>query len=328
MTGSGVEREPRAAYLSSSGVPVGVSPSMPPHSQGAERRRGRRAGRTASRWGLRALIVGGLAGTAWLLAGAAAHAAEHAPNTEPALLGSVLSNVVQDGVQAGQNGEDQGRGLISVTALPGKLVEALDPATHDGVIRGLTAPLRLAGEAVDTRNLAPVTDPLPDRAASPPAAQRVTASTATAVDAGEPGQARPARVVVADETAADPVGSGTGDEELPAAERELDRRIVVGKTVARQHAIAAGRHPAAARAAPSGTVRDTPGGDGPAPLRVHLGAANGVPALGSGAGTDGGPAAVVPARVADSTVACHRLPIATDVEVRRYDAGAPTVSPD
>jgi hypothetical protein len=107
-----------------------------------------------------------------------------------------------------------------------------------------------------------------------------------------------------------------------------DRRNLVGKTVARQRTIAVDRHPAAVTAAEPETVSETPGGDGPAPMRVHLGAANGVPASGPSTATEGGSAAFLPASVADSTVACHRLPITTDAEVRRHDAEAPTVSPD
>ena len=339
MTGLGVERKPRTAYPAASVPSIGVSPLMPPHSQGAERRRGRRAGRTGSRWGLRVLVIGGLAGAAWLLSGAAAHAADRDPAAEGSSLGSSLIGSVVPGddqdrpvvirvldAAARPLESDRRHSLGSVTALPSKLVGTLDEATHDGVIRELTAPVRLAGVAVDTRTLAPVTDlpryvaaPVPNTA-TPPTGAEIPQLDAQQVDAVR---------ISADPVGADPVGG----EDVPAAERKLDRqnvvgKNVVGKTVARQHVIVADRHPAAARAAAPETVRDTPGGDGPAPLRVHLGAANGVPASGSGTGTDGGSAAFLPGKVADSTVACHRLPIATDVEVRRYDAGAPTVSPD
>jgi hypothetical protein len=72
----------------------------------------------------------------------------------------------------------------------------------------------------------------------------------------------------------------------------------------------------------------SPGGDGPAPLQLHLGDVSGTPTSGSGTPTEGGSAAFLPAAIASSTMACQRLPIASDVEVRRYDAEAPTVSPD
>ena len=338
MTGSGVERKPRTAYRAASVPSIGVSPLMPPHSQGAERRRGRRAGRTGSRWGLRVLVIGGLAGAAWLLSGAAAHAADRDPAAEgsslgSSLIGSVLRGDDQDrpvvtrvlDAAARPLESDRRHSLGSVTALPSKLVGALDEATRDGVIRELTAPVRLAGVALDTRTLAPVTDLPRDVAAPvPQAATNAIVPEIPQVDAHEADVVRTG----ADAGVADQIGGAVGGEDVPAAERRLDRQNVVGKTVARQRVIAVDRHPAAVRVASSETVRDTPGGDGPAPLRVHLGAANGVPASGPGTGTDGGSAAVLPGKVADSTMACHRLPIATDVEIRRYDAGAPTVSPD
>lgn len=62
MTGWGVECTQRPAYRPSTGPAAGGSAPMPPHSQGAERRREHRRGRTGSRRGLRALVVGRLAG--------------------------------------------------------------------------------------------------------------------------------------------------------------------------------------------------------------------------------------------------------------------------
>ncbi|BAL85247.1 hypothetical protein AMIS_270 [Actinoplanes missouriensis 431] len=69
-------RGPRTACRSLS-IPGGGSPLMPSPNQGAERRAERRAQNTGSRWAVRALVVGGLAGAAWLLTGTAAHAADH-----------------------------------------------------------------------------------------------------------------------------------------------------------------------------------------------------------------------------------------------------------
>ena len=364
MTGRKVERATRTAYLSASVPSTGVSPLMPPHSQGAERRQEHRAGGTGSRWSLRVLVIGGLAGAAWLLTGAAAQAADRDPAGEGFSLGSsligsvvhgddhsapVVDRVLKAAVKPLESNHH--RGLGSAVALPNKIVGTLDKVTHgsndadsalggvDGVVRELTAPLRPAGDAVDTRKLVPDTDPQelePPRVATVPAmpvrhaATRVTGSEVSETDAPE---AAPDRSVVdpagADETIADQVSVVTDrDETVPAAERELDRWNQVGKTVVRQHTLAADRYRAAATAAEPETVSDTPGGDGPAPLRVHLGAANGVPASGPGTATEGGNAAFLPAKVADSRVACHRLPIAADVEVRRHDAEAPTVSPD
>ncbi|WP_433723423.1 hypothetical protein ACQP2Y_00170 [Actinoplanes sp. CA-051413] len=367
MTGRVVERDARTAYRSASVRPAGVSALMPPHSQGAERRKEHRAGRTGSRWGLRALVVGGLAGAAWLLTGAAAHAADRDPAGEGLSLGSSLIGSVVHGeshsvpvvdrvLKAAVKplASDHHRRLAAAVALPGKLVGTPAPATKssndadpvlggvDSVVRELTAPLRPSGEAVDTRKLVPVTDvrePEPPRAGSAPAlpvrhsATRVSGSEVSGTDVSEvDAEQSDEDLTAAGEIVADQV-STVGevvdrDEEVPAAERQPDRRDQVGKTVARQHTFAADRHRAAATAAELETVSDTPGGDGPAPLRVHLGAANGVPASGPSTATEGGSAAFLPAKVADSTVACHRLPIAADVEVRRHDAEAPTVSPD
>ncbi len=363
MTGRVVERDAHPTCRFASVRPTGVATLMPPHSQGAEQRKEHRAGRTGTRWGLRALVIGGLTGAAWLLTGAAAHAADRDPagggvSLGPSLIGSVVhgddhsipvvSRVLSAAVKPRESRPHRGHG--SVVALPDKIVGTLHQATHgsadadsalggvDGVVRELTAPLRPAGVAVDTRKLVLVTDspePEPPRAGSAPATPvRHSAMRATgpglsgtdahaAADRSDPGPAQ------ADETVAGQVGKVVdGGDKVPTAEREPDRRNLVGTTVTRQHTLAADRHPVAITAAEPETVSDTSGGDGPAPLRVRFGAANGVPASGPATATEGGSAAYLPAKVADSTVACHRLAITTDVEVRRHDAEAPTVSPD
>ncbi|MEV6599050.1 hypothetical protein AB0M36_19655 [Actinoplanes sp. NPDC051346] len=347
MTGWRVERKPRPACRPSAVLSTGPA-LMPPHSQGAERRRGCRSG---SRWGLRALVVGGLAGAAWLLSGAAAHAADHDPasdvlSTGSSLLGAVVHGVGADGpavdrvlktaakpLESGgdRTGAHSGglltqpaRDLGVVTTIPA-IVRTVGEVAQvskdtgaalggvDRVVRGITAPVRLTGEAVDTGPLAPVTAPvtvlLRDVAEPEPAASQR--------DRPEPdaGATKPDTVLT------DPVvtapAAGRPGADVAMGEKKSTPVLVwhkVGKTVA---------------AGVPETVRETPDGDGPAPLRVDLGAAKGFPAPGSGTATDGGPsAAVLPSAVADSTTACRRLPIATDVEVRRHDAEAPTVSPD
>lgn len=345
MTGRVVERAAPAPYRFAPIRPVGVSPLMPPHSQGAEQRKEHHAGRTGSRWGLRALVIGGLAGAAWLLTGAAAHAADRDPAAGGVSLGSSLIGSVVSGEDRGAPvlgrvltaaakplETRQHRGHGSAVAVPGKLVATLHKATHgrnddadsalggvDDVVRELTAPLRPAGVAVDTRKPALVTEP---QEAEPP--QAVTAAAPPVIDTPAPAPAP---------LAAEPAGETTAAQVGAVASRGVKapapgRRNLVGKAVVRQHTIAVDRHPAAATAADPETVSETSGGDGPAPLRVHLGAANGVPASGPSTATEGGSSAFLPAKVADSTVACHRLPITTDVEVRRHDAEAPTVSPD
>jgi hypothetical protein len=88
------------------------------------------------------------------------------------------------------------------------------------------------------------------------------------------------------------------------------------------------RHIPAARPAPETLHRDLPGDDGPAPRRMNPGAASGIPTCVSGASPEVGPMAVLPARDARGAVDDHRLPVAADIEARRNDAVAPTVSPD
>jgi hypothetical protein len=195
---------------------------------------------------------------------------------------------------------------------------------------------------VDTRKPVQVSDPRepePPSAVTAPAtpvrhsATRPSGSEISGTDAHGPvAEQSDEDLTGVGETVADQVSPAgevvDGDGEVPAAERQHDRRHQVGKTVARQRTFAADRHRAAVTAADPETVSDTPGGDGPAPLRGHLGAVNGVPASGPSTATEGGSAAFLPVKVVDSTVAYHRLSLATDVGVRRHDAEAPTVSPD
>ncbi|BCJ53208.1 hypothetical protein Asp14428_46830 [Actinoplanes sp. NBRC 14428] len=332
---------------------------MPPHSQEAERRRGNRSG---SRWGLRVLVVGGLAGAAWLLSGAAAHAADHEPTLGGLLPGAVthavqpsgsslLGTVQHGGEHAVQNGgerplvdrvlrtvvkpseSDRHRTVLgAVTAVPQRLVDTVGEVTHGTkdagvthVVRDLTAPTRLIGDAVDARPLAPAPGLSQDAAEPEPAPASGLPHDAAGPEPA-PQQDRP-------EPDAGATTPGVPPTEGPAAEvatgghksapvlHKAPVRHPVGKTAV--------WHPAAPAVAVPETVREKPDGDGPAPLRVNLGAANGFPVSGAGTATDGGPsAAVLPSAVADSTMACHRLPLATDVEVRRHDAEAPTVSPD
>lgn len=339
MTGWGVEREQRPACRPPVVPPAGASALMPPPSQGAERQR-RRTGRTGSPWGLRVLVVGGLAGAAWLLSGAAAQAADRDPATGS--LGAVVHDITPapHGLTATrQSTEEQGKPSEAdrlprtavqpsefgdrpvpgaVTTIPkrlvgtaGDVISAAVPRT-DRVMPGLTAPVRLPGEAVPGHTTpvaaAPEEDrPEPGQGTSAPAAKPATAPTATApVSADQPRAEKP--------VAAAPRGVRKHVTAEPAVARDTVEKTEV-------------RHPDADSAATRGPVRETPDGDGP--VRVHLGTANGAPASGSGPTTDGGPsAAVLPPAITDSTTACRRLPIATEVEVRRHDAEAPTASPD
>jgi hypothetical protein len=142
MTGRMAERIAPAAYRSAPVRPTGARSLMPPHSQGAERRTAHRAGRTGSRWGLRALVIGGLAGAAWLLTGAAAHAADRDPAVGGLPLGtSLIGSVV--------HGDDHS--IPVVGRVPKAAAQPLEPAQHrtNSVVREPAAPLRPAGVAVE-----------------------------------------------------------------------------------------------------------------------------------------------------------------------------------
>lgn len=236
MTDWGAERVERTACRSAV-VPHGGSPLMPSHSQGAERRPERRAERTGSRWLLRALVVGGLAGVAWLLTGPAAQASDASAATaagnEPAV-GELLEAATQSPEVAPEN--------HAVTSIP--------------VVREVAPSPRASGGTVD--------------------AVAKTARTTGTV----------------------------------SRKRQVNRLIP------------------AARPAPETLHRDLPGDEVPAPRRMYPGAVNGIPAHVPGASPEFGPLAVLPARVARGAVDDHRLPVAADVEARRNDAVAPTVSPD
>ncbi|GAA2844305.1 hypothetical protein Acy02nite_69350 [Actinoplanes cyaneus] len=355
MAGWRVERTPRAA---SGSVPAthGGSPLMPPHSQGAERRPERRAGRAGHRWFLRVLVISGLAGVAWLLTGAAANAAE--PDAEP-VSGSAPGIVLDDAVEPATTWFDVSRvhaagELLKAAVQPLEsepkphqrvLTMHLDPAEEpagDAVtdaepvndaepsgdaLRTAPAPLRASSGDADDQELPAAGGELPVRAPA-------VAATTLPPAAEQPGQ--PAVTGTAGEAAA---LAGTRTALVPA------RHATDGAAPARRvrsHARSyVHRHAPAARPVAPRTLRepetirepeeirdDVPGGDGSAPARMNLGAVSGIPAGGSGANTESGSSAVLPSGIANGPVACHRCPIAPDVDARRHDAEAPTVSPD
>jgi hypothetical protein len=334
MTGWRVERS-RTAAPASPVPPTGVSALMPPHSQGAERPTERRAGR----WGLRALVIGGLAGAAWLLTGAAAHAADRDPAPEGLpLLGSVVeSDTVHPAVtgilhtvtrplESDTAVSAHHEPASSILAVPSRvlarpaatLTSTLDVVTRehssktgtdstgDGVVRvvrEITGPLRLTGGSGDAP-LAPVSEPL----------TRTTRHLTGLL---------PLAAVPVD-SAPRPVAAPVAHRAVPVRKALTDVVPVVraaGHVTSRRHVVA--------EAAEPGMIRESqPGGHGPAPMQVHFGAISGISTTGSGAPTEGGCAAFLPAAVAAGTMGFHRLPRATDVEVRRLVAEAPTVSPD
>ncbi|MEU4245133.1 hypothetical protein [Actinoplanes sp. NPDC026619] len=336
MTGWGIERASRAANPAPSVSPTAVSTPLPPHIQGAERRR--------SRWGLRLLVVGGLAGAAWLLTGAAAQAADRADEPSGSLLGAVMDGDVTAPVSglltaAAQPLEitpaHERHAVADVIAAPLRVltlpVETVDEVTYGvtgtdvdtaaggvgTVLREVAGPLRLTGEtASDQRIVTTVTDSIgiEDQQDARPAAERPQEPAVVPVRPVPVAQTNRVPLTKALRAPAASLRSGT-----------VARHVKAASTVHRH------RHDAA-HAVVSGpaTMREvTGGGDGPAaPLQLHLGDVSGNPTSGSGTPTEGGSAAFLPAAIANSTMACQRLPIASDVEVRRHDAEAPTVSPD
>jgi hypothetical protein len=337
MTGLGVERAMRAAYPSPSVSPTAASVPLPPHIQGAERQR--------SRWGLRLLVVGGLAGAAWLLTGSAAQAADRAD--EPSGLGAVLggdaTSPVTDLLSAAAQPLEmvparQHHAVADILEVPQRVLtrpaETVDEIVLgdtgtdvdnavsgvDTVLRELAGPLRLTGGSASAQQhiSTVVTDsigtqddlrPATDRPAAP--AFEPVRVAAPPVPVAQPNRVRLSKALRAPTAA---LRSGTVVRHVKATSAPVVHR----HRHAAAHAVVAGPE----------TVRGgTPGGPA-APLQLHLGDVSGTPTSGSGAPTEGGSAAFLPAAIANSTVACHRLPIASDVEVRRYDAEAPTVSPD
>jgi len=339
MTQSGGERPTRAAHPLPSTPPTGDSTPLPPHIQGAERRPESRARRTTSRWGLRVLIVGGLAGAAWLLTGAAAHAAD--PAGEPT--GSPLGHVVDGDATAPV------AGLLTAAAQPLEAAPAHQHRQHivadileiprrvltrpaetvTGVVHETTrTTVDTAAGGVDLV-LREVAGPLRLTGGPAPTRQRLTAVAKPVTRYAPPAAERPRQPAIA------PVSAVPLDVPVAPANRVRISKALRSGTPPGPGRLApaappAHRQAAAHRAVAGSTVREgTPGGDGSAPGQLHLGDVSGTPTTsGSGTPTAGGSAAFLPAAVANSTMACQRLPIASGVEVRRYAAEAPTVSPD
>ena len=133
-----VERASRTAFPAAVEVP-GLSPRPGSDRPGADRRAAHRPG---IRWALRALVIGALAGTAWLLTGAAAQAADHDPTAGGALPDSSLT----DAAQPGDTTEPAVTGFLQAAAQP------LDPdrqaSTLDPPDRVVTRPVATVAEAI------------------------------------------------------------------------------------------------------------------------------------------------------------------------------------
>jgi hypothetical protein len=346
MTGLAVERLWRAAS-SSSFSPAEVSPPLPPHIQGAERRR--------SRWGLRLLVVGGLAGAAWLLTGAAANAADRMDEPDGSLLGAVvggdaiapvsgLLTAAAQPLEAVPAGHRQYHLLSDILAVPQRVLarpaRTVSKVAHDptgttvdaarggvGTVRWQVAgPLRLTGGSASApqRVLATATDPV----AVPDVFVPGLAEPSAGPDAD--GGAVADRPVVAPEQATPMASVPDIGKALPVPNAGAVRAGAVARHAKAASQRIAHRHrtarPAATERATEG--EDSPGGGGSTAPQLHLGDVSGTPTSGSGTRTDGASAAFLPDAIANSTMARHQLAIATDDQVRRHDAEAPTVSPD
>lgn len=361
MTGLGVERM-RTAFPLPFVPPAGVSTLMPPHIQEAERRTERRARRT--RWGLRVLVLGGLAGAAWLLTGAAAHAADRADGPTGSLLGSVVGDGDISPVPGLLTAAAQPLEFVSpvhehhfvatVLEVPRRVLtrpaDTLGEAVHghtgtpvdaafgsvDHVLGEVAGPIRLTGgPAITQQLLAPATEPAisdsyplldlpsdsaPNRAAEPVQPADVPVTSAVPPTSEVP---RVAPVAVRASNPIHPALPAPADAPRASAPAQPAKAVSV-PSAHHRHRVASVTH------APAAAQDENPGGSGPAaPLQPHLGDVSGTPTTsGSGTPTEGGAPAFLPAAIADSTMASHLLPIASDVEVPRHDAEAPTVSPD
>ncbi|MGK5679949.1 hypothetical protein [Actinoplanes sp. URMC 104] len=292
------------------------------------------------------LVVGGLAGAAWLLTGAAAQAAERADGPDGSLLGSVMGADVTSPVT----------GLLQAAAQP---LEISRPAYHDHDMvadildvprQVLHRPAATFDEIVDdpawiTSDTYDGADEIPDEVAAPhrptggkTAHQRLAAVTDAVADAEPPSGETPQLAADEPVTLPQPLVPDEQPEQrkhtaLPApaaghrAASPVKHRKASSASSAHRH-----RHDTAhaVNAKPETAQEEsTPGGDGPAaPLRLHLGDVSGTPANAPGPSMEGGSAAFLPAAIANSTMARHVPAIASDVDVRRHDAEAPTVSPD
>ena len=344
MTGWVVERMPLAT-LASSVAPTGLATPMPPHSQGAERR--------MRRWGLRALVIGGLA---------AAHAAEADPAPEmgsSSLLGAIVDTVakpVDHVLKAAAQPLDKAlpapkkhvgkdhRAVTTVLDIPARVLArptgqvtgahgesdaepALGAVSH--IVQGLTGPLRLTGGPVDSDQLAQVAAPLTKNprtvTGSKPAHQHETRVTPPAwlpvTGAAAASRNTDHAAVTPVVTTGLPMSSG---QPVPPGHQAGHDSVTRATFEGKRHSMVTERSADTATAAPG----STPGGDQNTPQPVQLGALSGISTSASGAPTEGGSTAVLPAAIASGSVATHGLRQTADVEARRHDAEAPTVSPD
>ncbi|SNY63158.1 hypothetical protein [Paractinoplanes atraurantiacus] len=351
MTGLGVGRT-RTAHLPIV-PPTGDSTPVPPHIQGAEwRSEGRARRHTGSRWGLRVLVVGGLAGAAWLLTGAAAHAADRVDGPDGSLLGSVIgadttapvTGLLQAAVQPLEaERPDHERHLTDILDVPQRVLshpaETVDEVRDDNtgtpvdaavsdvdqVLSDVTGTIRLIGGPETPQRLTAVTDAVTETVDPDDDRQEPTETDRPLKQQpdDEPADAGPASPVTITKASRAPVAGHH------AAVPVKHRKVSSAPLAHRHHHHARAAQAAKVVAPERAGEESTPGGDEPAAvLRLRLGDVSGTPTSGSGTPTEGGSAAFLPAAIAGGTMASHLAAIASDVEARQHDAEAPTVSPD
>jgi hypothetical protein len=201
----------------------------------------------------------------------------------------------------------------------------------DDIARVLAAPFRLTDGPVGSHGLlSPVAEPLhrtlrpvsglllnaADRVTSAPipVAMRLPGAVWTPglAHPSAPFAGPPAPGAVTTLPAVDPVGEGQATSRRSVS---VQRPVVADMPQAGAPTSAVGLQPAPDRPVP-------------APSGGRLGAVSGIPAGASGASSDGGQMATGSSSVTAGRVDAHRLPVATGVGLRRFDAEAPTVSPD
>lgn len=147
---------------------------------------------------LRALVIGGLAGAAWLLSGTAAHAADPVPATG----GTSPAGAVVDGDQPSRPAlgrvcravppveslRHRGQGCASTRPGPVTTPDSGDPGQF---VRERTAPTRLTGEAAVPRRHHPLAGPPELDRPVRQARTQTTGPVAAVADAGAMATGRP-----------------------------------------------------------------------------------------------------------------------------------------
>ncbi|MEU8239249.1 hypothetical protein AB0C07_13470 [Actinoplanes missouriensis] len=302
---------------------------------------------------MRALVVGGLAGAAWLLTGTAAHAADHdgGPAGSPdgsashrvapvsggeSTVRELLEAAVQP-LEFGYTSQCHRRVVTSILAtaervlsgpveLPAEVIYdgiAIDAYPYGAEPHRKPAPSRTSGGSADDRKrhrpAAHAADPVTAPATRQPDAELPLS------DATEPAAVSPA---VGPSTAGGAQAAPTSASTSTKASRDTAGHTPARHAKAQSRSSVHRRVPAARPASPKTVREEAPVQNGPEPARMNLGTVSGIPANGSGSSPEVGPVAVLPPRVGNGAVDNHRFPFATDVVARRNDAVAPDVFPD